>query len=269
MNMVFRELKANYKSLLIWCVTMIFLIYAGMVKYSAFAKTGDAVNEVMDAIPPIAKKIFGLSQDLDLTSVAVFYSIFFIYFLLLASVHGLMLGAIILSKEERDRTSDFLFVKPIKRSQGITAKLCAAMINVLIFDIVTYLISILAVAPYEKEKSLSHPIFLVIVSLFLIHVLFLSIGFLLASITRSSKQATSLGSFLIIGSFLIKILTDLQSDLDFLNILSPFTYVNSNTILLQDHIDSGDQVHLIFTLVFTILFFTGTYYFFHKKDFRI
>ena len=44
MNIVKRELKAHLKSLLIWCGSMVFLIYAGMIKYSAFSETGHVIT---------------------------------------------------------------------------------------------------------------------------------------------------------------------------------------------------------------------------------
>ncbi len=36
MNIFFRELKANLKSLVIWCVIMILLIVVGLAKFSAY-----------------------------------------------------------------------------------------------------------------------------------------------------------------------------------------------------------------------------------------
>ena len=41
----------------------------------------------------------------------------------MATVHAAMLGADIISKEERDKTAEFLFVKPISRNKIIISKL--------------------------------------------------------------------------------------------------------------------------------------------------
>ena len=59
-------------------------------------------------------------SDLDLSKVSGYYGMLFIYLLLMATIHAAMLGATIIAKEERDKTSEFLFVKPVSRSKVIT-----------------------------------------------------------------------------------------------------------------------------------------------------
>lgn len=265
MNLLKRELKSNLKSLLIWCASMAFLIYAGMVKYAAFAKTGDSVNEMMAAFPKEMLSVFGIKEGSDLTSVAVFYCIFFTYFLLLASVHGVMLGVTILSKEERDKTADFLFSKPVSRHKVIAIKFIAAFINILVFDFVTYLVSVGAVSPYYKEGSLTFSIFLVIIALFVIQFLFLCIGFCMAAVVKSAKLASSLASFLVLFAFLIKVMIDLNKDADFLTFLTPFQYFDPNAVLFDHQFDFGYFLLCIALAAFSTF---CTFYFFKKKDLR-
>ena len=81
MNIYLRELKAHYRSFLVWSATMIFLVAAGMMKYSAFAKTGESVNALFKTMPAALMEVMGIEAGLDLSSVGVFYSIFFLYFL--------------------------------------------------------------------------------------------------------------------------------------------------------------------------------------------
>jgi len=265
MNLLARELKCNLKSLIIWCLAMSFLIYAGMIKYSAFAKTGEAINSFMSSIPDTMRSVFGITTNMDLTSVGVFYSIFFLYFLLLASVHSAMLGALILAKEERDKTADFLFVKPLTRKYIISIKILAAFINILAFDVVTYIISIISVANYNTGKSLNYSIFLVVVALFIIQLLFLGLGLLLGAVAKNSKTATSIISAVILGVFVLKVIIDLQDKLKYLEIFSPFEYFKSD-IVMFDH-----QINLPYTVFsfFLVILCTGlTYYFFGKRDLK-
>ena len=50
-------------------------------------------------------------SDVDVSKISGYYSILFVYILLMATIHAAMLGADIIAKEERDKTSEFLFVK--------------------------------------------------------------------------------------------------------------------------------------------------------------
>ena len=263
MNILKRELKSNLKSLIIWCCAMIFLIYAGMVKYSAFAKTKEGVNDFVASIPDVMKSIFGIEADMDLTSVMVFYSIFFTYFLLLATVHAGMLGALIVAKEMRDKTSEFLFVKPLTRKKIISSKLIAAIINLLIFDLVTFITSILCIQLYQPAKAVAYSVFLIIAALFIIQLMFFGFGLLLGGITKNSKKSTSLLSFIVMGTFLLKIIISLNDSLDFLSFMTPFLYFDAGELLFHHKIDF---VYLILAACLILCSIISSYHFYQKKE---
>ena len=262
MNILIRELKANLKSLIIWCLSMAFLIYAGMVKYSAYAKTGEAVNEFMAQIPLAMKDIMGIGSG-DLTSVMVFYSIFFMYFMLLAAVHSSMLGVIIVAKEERDKTADFLYVKPIRRQYAVSFKILAALINIIIFNLVTFVISVLSVRQYDSDTAIVSQIFMAMAALFILQLLFLGLGLLLGAAVRKSKAGTSIASSIILAAFMVKVLIDLNKDLDKLTFLTPFKYFNANTVMFDKQIDTG---FAILSILLAAACTAGSYYFFKKRD---
>ncbi len=264
MNIVKRELKAHLKSLLIWCGSMVFLIYAGMIKYSAFSETGQSVNELMGSIPAQMRNVLGIGDGAHLTSIAVFYSIFFIYFLLLAAVFSTMLGVTIISKEERDRTSDFLFSKPVTRVHVISCKIIAALLNLFVFSLVTLTASLIFVSPYLKTKtSLFIPILLVITALFLLELLFFGIGLFLAAVTKNSKRASSFATMIILGTFMLKVIIDLNEKARPLRFLTPFYYYSANTLMFDRTVD------LPFTILTLLLATAGTcacYYFYQKRE---
>lgn len=263
MNIFLRELKTNVKSLAIWCSAMIFLIYAGMIKYSAFAKTGEAVNEFMSQIPDSMKTVLGMGNGMDLTSVAVFYSIFFLFFVLLAAVHSSMLGALIIAKEERDKTADFLFVKPIKRHQAISSKILAAIINIAVLNIATYIVSVISVEKYNTGSSLALPIFMITAALFILQVLFLGIGLLFGALAKNSKIATSAVTSVILGTFILKVMIDMNKDVKIIEFLSPFRYFKADAVMFDKNIDIG---YVLLSIAITMLCAAGTYIFFQRRD---
>lgn len=266
MNLLKRELKSNAKSLLIWCLAMVFLIWAGMVKYDAFRQTGEAVNQMLAQLPPAVLQIMGLVNEADLTSIAVFYSMFFLFFMLLGAVHAGMLGALILAKEERDRTADFLFVKPIRRSGAVLIKLAAALVNILVLDLVTFGVSVVFVERYNTgEQSLAYPIFLIIVALFFLQLLFLGAGFLAAAAARNAKTATAAVSALILGTYLLSVVIDLNGDLSFLELFSPFRYFDVNAVMFDRHLARG---YSVLALVLAASCAAGTLRIFSRRNLR-
>ena len=148
---------------------------------------GSEVNEMMETLPEVMRNMFGINK-VDLTSIGGFYSVFFIYFTLIAGIHAIMLGATIISKEERDKTADFLMVKPIKRHKAVTSKLIAAFINVLILNIVTFIGSAVNVAFYNKGEAITGEIFKITCTLFILQIVFLSLGLLFSSLTKTTKN---------------------------------------------------------------------------------
>ncbi len=264
MNVYLRELKAHLKSFYGWSGTMVFLILAGMMKYSAFQKTGEAINAMFENFPAGLLAVLGMSSDQDLTSVGVFYSIFFLYFLLLMSVHAAMLGVAVIAWEERDKTADFLFAKPTLRRQAITAKILAALTFVVGYNLVTFAASVLIVEQFNTTgSSLVTPILALTSCLLVVQILFLALGLLFGAIARNSEKASGLATTAILGTFMLKVMIDFKSDLDYLNFLTPFRYFRSYDVMFHQEIDWGYVALALGLATISILL---TYILYEKRD---
>ena len=263
MNIYFRELRANLKSFIIWSMSMIFIIFAGMIKYSAFAKTGEGVNEFFKQIPAALLDVLGVSAQMDLTSVTIFYGIFYLYFMLLATVHAVMLGALIIAKEERDKTADFLLVKPVKRSRVITYKMLAALTYVGLFNLVTMIASLAIVPRFSNGENISTEIMRLMVALFLIQIVFLALGALLGSFMKRAKMATSIATAILLSAFMLKVAIDLYDKIDWMNFLTPFRYFDANSVM-----NSGEYklIYVLLALGLTISGIFGGYILFKRRD---
>lgn len=223
MNIVLRELRANLKSLIIWCVSMAALVGAGMVKYSGVAAAGQSANDLISQLPEAMRNILGMN-NLDITSVSGYYGVFYLYFLLLGGTHAVMLGATIISKEERDKTADFLFVKPVSRSRVITGKLAAVLINLIVFNLITLMSSVIFVGIYNQGESINNQIVYLMIALFILQLIFASIGAVISGLVKSNKRAVSLATTLFLAAFLLSSAVSLYSKIDFLKYFTPFQY---------------------------------------------
>src|SRR5512137_1906663 len=105
MNIFFRELKANFKSLIIWSVIIILFTVVGAAKFSAYANNPDMLK-VLDAFPKVAQDVLEL-RAFNLTTVTGFYGIMAVYFGLMGAIAAGLWGTDIISKEERDKTVEF------------------------------------------------------------------------------------------------------------------------------------------------------------------
>jgi Putative exporter of polyketide antibiotics len=264
MNLFFRELKANRKALIIWSICMVLSVLSGMSKYTTYS-SGGAASAALTKLPHTIRAVFGMGS-FDVASMSGFYAFLFAYIELAVAVHAALLGSAIIAKEERDKTTEFLMVKPISRARVITAKLLAALVNLIILNLVTLLSSVFFVAAYNKGKDITGEIILFCITLLVVQLIFLSLGALLAAVLRHSKVSGTVAASTLFGAYIIAKVTDITTQLNALNILSPFKYFDAASIAGGGGISA---VSLILTLLLVAVFVTFTYFFYRKRDLSI
>lgn len=264
MNIIFRELRSIRKSLIIWSVSMMFLIYVGMVKYAGVREAGDSMEEMMSTLPKGMKAVFGIGS-LDLTQVSGYYIVFFLYFALLGGVHAIMQGSVVLSKEERDKTADFLMAKPIKRHQVVTSKIVASLFAVVVVNLVTWVSSVVIVAQYNDGPSINGLIRDLMIALLILQIIFFSIGLLIGAMAPSTKKATGLSTGILLGTFIMSVVVDMYSKLDFLEYLTPFKYFDGKAIYKSGF----DLFSLVLSAVIISVSLYFTYRIYQKKDLHV
>jgi len=265
MNIYKRELRAHIKSLAVWCAGMIFLVAAGMGKYSAGAAAGaDSMNALMKDMPESLQNLFGVGV-FNLSAALEFYAVTYLYIALLLGVHAVMLGSGIISKEERDKTSEFLLVKPVSRFSILTRKLIAAVTILLIFWLVTYAVSYGMISYYAKGADFSLGLFKLMASGGAIQLLFLSLGAFFAGVFKNPKKSTAAGTGVLLAMFLLSVIADIVAKADFLKYFSFFKYYDAKDILVRGY---SPVYPLISVILFAALLY-GTYYFYRRRDMKI
>lgn len=222
MNIVFMELKASVKSLLIWCGSMSLLIIVWMSEFSAFANN-ESMEEMFEMLPEGMMKAFGFSS-FSLTTLTGFMGLVFIYITLIICIHALLKGNSIIAKEERDKTVEFTLVLPVKRSRIILAKLIAAVLNCVL--LIAYMFGLIMVLSqkYLPEEDFLKFFSLLILGTFILQMVFLSIGILLGCAMKQFKKSGYIGASLIMVFYIMSILIEISDKLDFLKYVTPFKY---------------------------------------------
>jgi ABC-2 type transport system permease protein len=260
-----REIKANRKALIIWSIGMILLIASGMGKYAGLSTSGQAINDFLAQMPESLKAIMGMGT-FDLTKATGYYGVLFIYLAMMATIHAAMLGANIISKEERDKTAEFLFLKPISRNRIITSKLLASLVNIVIFNLVTFISSILMVQKYSKGEAVIGDITRLMIGMLILQLIFLSIGTAIAAKSKHPKTAPSLATGILLFTFILSIAIDLHSRIENLKYFTPFKYFDAKNLMY----DRGfEPVYVILSAVIITILFRATYIFYISRDLKV
>ena len=263
MNIFAREMKVHAKSLIIWSIGMLFMVAAGMAKYDGAASSNLSMNEILAQMPQSLQNIIGA---FDLSKASGYYGVLFLYLVLMGTIHAAMMGADIISKEESYKTSEFIFVKPVSRDKIITSKLSAALVNILILNLVTLISSIAIVGYYSRGEDVTSDILKLMIGLFILQVMFLFIGTAISALCRKPKSSISVATGILLFMFMLSMAIDINDSLSPLKYFTPFKYFEAKNLMY------GGEFQ--FTFVFLSILIIGvcsyvTYVFYRKRDLNI
>jgi len=264
-NIFIREMRAHRKSLIAWSIGMLFMIIAGMGKYAAYAGSDQSITELMAKVPKTLKAILGFG-NFDVTKASGFYGMLFLYLLIMVTIHASMLGANIIAKEERDKTTEFLMVKPVSRTKIITSKLLVALVNILILNIVTLFLSIAIVSKYSNGEAITGGILTLMIGMFILQLMFLFIGTGIAAISKNPKSAASKATTVLLVTFLLSIVIDMNSKLEGLRYITPFKYFDPEKMMYGG---GAEPVFVILSFVIIAALVFVTYAFYKKRDLNV
>jgi ABC-2 type transport system permease protein len=264
MNIFLRELKANLKSLLIWSGVVILVIFMVEAKYSAFAGDPEMLK-MLDSMPPALLDALSM-RAFNLTTISGFYGVMLIYFALMASIAAAMWGSDIISKEERDKTVEFSLVLPVSRSRVVTAKGLAALVNCIVFVLITWVVSLVAVQSYNPDQAFYHFLALEMQGMFAIELIFLAIGLLLGCAMKQYKRSGSTAVAIILTAYFLSIVSVMNEKLDFLKYFTPFKYFDAGELFRTGQMDG---TYLLISAAIIIVSVAAAYWVYNKRDLYI
>lgn len=266
MNVFFLELKAHQKGLFFWSLAMIFLVFSGIAKFYGYSTDGySQMSNILGLFPKSLQVLFGLN-GIDLSRPSGAYGILFMYVVFAAVIHAVLLGTDLIYKEERDKTAEFLFVKPIGRVHVITEKLIAGLLNIAVINVVTLLSSLYATAYFSKQTGGTSDLLVLDIALILLQLLFFFVGVSFAAALARPKAAAGLATGFLLSTFMLYFAINLSGTIDGLSLFTPFKYFEASTILQTGHIDT---FYCYFSLSIITLLILITYTRYTKRDLEI
>jgi len=264
MNIIVREIYANKKSLIIWSISMIAFLAMTFAEFSAYYKNPEMLA-VIEAIPREILEAFAMA-DANLTTVSGYMGVAVVFINLTLGIYAIMLGNSIIAKEERDKTAGFLMTLPITRKRIITAKIIAAVICCAILLAVVAGSILVSIIPYEVEEYFGAFLALIVITTFIIMLIFLSIGMFLAASIRRHKISGGIGIALVFAMYIASIISALSENVEFLKFATPFKYFETS-YLLRDL--SIEPIYLFLSGAIILTALIGAYTVYDKRDLYI
>jgi len=261
MNMFLYEVKSLRKSTITWTLSILSLAALYLSLYQSIVKDAEDFKELLGGYPPAVRAILGINLDY-ITSLLGFYAFIFSFIIICGAIQAMILGVSILSKEARERTADFLLVKPVSRISIVSAKLLAAFTSIVITNIL--FISLTTLMANLTNKDFSVKLFIMInLSMFFVQIIFVAIGMVISVFFKKIKAVLpiSLGvvfGFYFIGAFLV---TDNSDKVE--RILSPFKYFD--VIYIIDNA-SYEAFYMVIGAAVVVVSIVASYIIYNKKD---
>ncbi len=232
MNIFKFELKSLLPASLYWALALSGLSCIFLNIYPIYAENTDIIKKLFSGFPPTVLSVLGIHLE-NFFSISGFYSFVFTYILLIGAFQAMQYGLGVLSKEDRMKAADFLMTKPVKRSVIISAKLAAIFVNLIITNVVYAVVSMITIHQLAKGNYSVLTINLQFLSLFLIQLIFVSIGTFYAVFAKRVKSVQAISLTMVFGFYVFSMLGALIGD-DKIRYLSPFKYFDAEYIILHE-----------------------------------
>lgn len=262
--MYLHELKSLRKSTIIWAIVIVALAALFLSMYPNIANDADNYKKLLGGFPAPVRAMLGVNLDY-VSSILGFYSLVFSFITLCGAIQGMIFGTSALSKESRERTADFLLVKPVSRSSIVTAKLLASLTMILAIDVVFYAGLTLLVGLVNTKNYDGNTFFLINLTLLFIQLIFFALGMVVSVFFSKLKAVMPLSLGIVLGFYLIGALINGSGKEDVFRYVSPFSYFNANYIIKHANYEAS---YLIISAIFVIAAIAVSYVVYNKKDIR-
>ncbi|HEX2927465.1 MAG TPA: ABC transporter permease subunit [Ruminiclostridium sp.] len=262
MNMYLHELKSMRKTAIIWAVSLIALSALFLCIYPSMAGDAEEFKKLLANYPPAVRAMLGINLDY-ITSLLGFYSMVFSFITLCGAIQGMNMGISILSKESRERTADFLLVKPVSRKSIVTAKLLAAFTAILATNVVFYAVTLLIANAVKTDDFSGKLFFMINLTVFFIEIIFMAIGMVVSVFFKKLKSVLPVSLGVVFGFYMIGALISTGKNDDAARYISPFKYFDITYIIKN----AGYEVsYLITGAIIVAAAIIASYVIYIKKD---
>lgn len=259
MVILLHELRQGRKSLIVWTGAIALMLVICMLMFPDMKKEVEQMNELFSNMGSFTAA-FGMDQ-VNFGEVMGFYAIECGNILGIGGgFFAALLGVSILSKEEKERTAEFLFTHPISRSRMLFEKLLAMFVQILLLNVIIVVMALLSFK-LIGETVLMKEFLLLHVGYFLLQI---EISFICFGISAFVKRASvGIGLGLAVIFYFLNIMSNLSEQAEFLQYITPFSYAEASNIIATASLD-WQLIGL--GILYAVIGVASAFWYYHKKD---
>lgn len=234
MILVKHELKQGKISFFIWTASIGFLLAICVFLFPEMKGQMESVSDVFASMGSFTDA-FGMDR-LNFGSLIGFYTIECGNVLGLGGAFFASLCAVgTLSKEEKDRTAEFLLTHPVSRRRIVTEKLIAVLIQVTAMNLIIYALSVGSIVAIGEEipwieLNLLH------LAYYLLQIELVGICFGISAFMRKGNVGVGLGIAAMM--YFLNLIANIAEVAEFLKYITPFGYCEGADIVTNRSLDA-------------------------------
>lgn len=235
MTLVKHELKQGKISFLIWTASIGFLLAICIFLFPEMKGQMDSVNDMFASMGSFTEA-FGMDR-LNFGTLIGFYAVECGNVLGLGGAFFAALCAVgILSKEEKDKTAEFLLTHPVSRKRIITEKLVAVLLQITAMNIIIYAVAVGSIAAVGEEIPLKE-ISLLHLAYYLLQIELAGICFGISAFLRKGSAGAGLGIAAMM--YFLNLIANIADVAELLKYITPFGYCDGADIVTNGRLDGG------------------------------
>lgn len=266
MNVLFRELRANRRSLAIWALALALLNIFMMSVFPTFAQDAEKMDEFMAMFPDAFKKAFGLDKISLGDPIGYYAGEAYILIILFGSIYAAILGAGILAKEEDEKTIEFLLARPITRPRILSEKIAAWLVLLALFNLVIGLFTVAGYGIFVQESWSFTALLSLLMGPFIAQIFFASAGFLGALFFNSRRGSLSMGIGMVLTFYFLGIAAGITERFSWLKWFTPFYYMDGPDIVVRGGVSLPNAAILLGAAGLAL---AGAYYLYNQRDITV
>ena len=150
MTILFHELKQNRISFAVWTAAIGFLLAICVFMYPEMKGEMNSVTDMFSSMGSFTAA-FGMDR-LDFGSFIGFYAVECGNILGLGGAFfAALIGISSLTKEEKERTAEFLLAHPLSRAKIVTEKISAVLVQILLMNLLIFAVAVLSAVIIGEE----------------------------------------------------------------------------------------------------------------------
>lgn len=257
-----RKLGKNLWMILGWGLGLAVLGYFLFDIYETMFGMNVDLQQMMAAFPEEMMAFFG--GDVDVFDPEGFIHLeFFSYIPIILGIVAVSGATGLIVKKEEEGSLELILAQPVSRSAVFWGKLLALLVTIILILAITWGGFALGLAGTDSFDLDQGQLILPFVSLFAVLLLFLGLALMLSMILPTSGSANLVTNFLLIASFFITSLAQIEDRLEVMNRFSPLRYYQGGKALSGLNID-----HLLLLFGVSLVFILAAWLLFEKRDLR-